>query len=272
MAHRAGWDATFSAPKSVSLTALVGGDDRVRDAHRASVRVALDEMERYVQARLGRNHPAETTGQWVAATFEHDSARPVDGYAAPQLHTHVVFFNLTERANGEHPRAAAARALQDAALRHGRVPLRARHAPDRAGLRDRARRQRPARDPRLHAGVSRGLESAPPADRGPPRSSASQRGAAAAQIAAHHTREAKQRHRARGDAAPASGAGGGPRPSADAVVQAARERARAARAARAADHRARGRHVCEGPQLRARGGRRRARAAAGCARRGRWAR
>src|SRR5438876_9253602 len=26
MAHRAGWDATFSAPKSVSLTALVGGD------------------------------------------------------------------------------------------------------------------------------------------------------------------------------------------------------------------------------------------------------
>ena len=30
MEHRAGWDATFSAPKSVSLTALVGGDERVR--------------------------------------------------------------------------------------------------------------------------------------------------------------------------------------------------------------------------------------------------
>ena len=29
MGHRAGWDATFSAPKSVSLTALVGGDERV---------------------------------------------------------------------------------------------------------------------------------------------------------------------------------------------------------------------------------------------------
>ena len=39
--HRAGWDATFSAPKSVSLTALVGGDERVREAHRESVRVAL---------------------------------------------------------------------------------------------------------------------------------------------------------------------------------------------------------------------------------------
>ncbi len=101
MAHRAGWDATFSAPKSVSLTALVGGDDRVRAAHQASVTVALDETERYVQARIGRNHPAETTGRWVAARFEHDSARPVDGYAAPQLHTHVVFFNVTERENGE---------------------------------------------------------------------------------------------------------------------------------------------------------------------------
>ena len=33
MEHRAGWDATFSAPKSVSL-ALVGGDERVREAHR----------------------------------------------------------------------------------------------------------------------------------------------------------------------------------------------------------------------------------------------
>lgn len=101
MEHRAGWDATFSAPKSTSLTALVGGDERVREAHRASVGVALDEMERYVQARLGGNLPAETTGKWVATKFEHDSARPVDGYAAPQLHTHVVFFNLTETENGE---------------------------------------------------------------------------------------------------------------------------------------------------------------------------
>src|SRR5437588_1743003 len=100
MEHRAGWDATFSAPKSVSLTALVGGDERVREAHRESVGIALDELERYVQARIGGNLPAETTGKWVAAKFEHDSARPVDGYAAPQLHTHVVFFNLTETEDG----------------------------------------------------------------------------------------------------------------------------------------------------------------------------
>jgi len=101
MEHRAGWDATFSAPKSVSLTALVGGDDRVREAHRESVAVALDELERYTQARLGGNLPAETTAKWVAAKFEHDSARPVDGYAAPQLHTHAVFFNLTETDDGD---------------------------------------------------------------------------------------------------------------------------------------------------------------------------
>lgn len=101
VAHRAGWDATFSAPKSVSLTALVGGDERVRAAHRESVDVALDELEKYVQARIGGNHPAEATGKWIAAKFEHDSSRPVDGYAAPQLHTHVVIFNVTERETGE---------------------------------------------------------------------------------------------------------------------------------------------------------------------------
>jgi conjugative relaxase-like TrwC/TraI family protein len=101
MEHRAGWDATFSAPKSVSLTALVGGDERLREAHQQSVAIALDELERYVQARIGGNLPAETTGKWAAAKFEHDSARPVDGYAAPQIHTHVVFFNLTETGDGE---------------------------------------------------------------------------------------------------------------------------------------------------------------------------
>ena len=105
--HRAGWDATFSAPKSVSLTALVGGDSRVREAHRMAVTTALGELERYTQARLGGNHPAESTGQFIVAKFEHDTSRPVDGYAAPQLHTHAVIFNVTERADG------TTRALQD---------------------------------------------------------------------------------------------------------------------------------------------------------------
>jgi conjugative relaxase-like TrwC/TraI family protein len=98
--HRAGWDATFSAPKSISLTALVGGDSRVREAHRESVQIALEELERYTQARIGGNHPAEPTGRFLAAKFEHDTARPVNGYAAPQLHTHCVVFNMTQADDG----------------------------------------------------------------------------------------------------------------------------------------------------------------------------
>jgi conjugative relaxase-like TrwC/TraI family protein len=110
MEHRTGWDATFSAPKSVSLTALVGADDRVREAHRASVGVALENLEYYTMARIGGNHPPEATAKFIAAKFEHDTARPVDGYAAPQLHTHAVIFNVTERDNGKY------RALQPQSL------------------------------------------------------------------------------------------------------------------------------------------------------------
>jgi conjugative relaxase-like TrwC/TraI family protein len=108
--HRAAWDLTISAPKSVALTALVGGDEPVRAAHRLAVDVALRVTEPYVQARNGGNNAPETTSRWVAATFEHDSARPVEGYSAPQLHTHTVVFNLTTIANGR-PRALQPREL-----------------------------------------------------------------------------------------------------------------------------------------------------------------
>ncbi len=101
--HRAGWDATFSAPKSVSLVALVGDDERVRAAHRESVEKALEEFERFVQARGGGNKPAITTGKMIAAQFEHTAARPdhETGYAAPQLHTHVVIMNMTKTEDGQ---------------------------------------------------------------------------------------------------------------------------------------------------------------------------
>ena len=108
--HRAGWDATFSATKSVSLTALVGGDYRVISAHREAVTLALEHLEKYTHARIGGNHPAESTGKFIAAKFEHDTARPVNGYAAPQLHTHAVIFNVTERGNG------TTRAIQERAF------------------------------------------------------------------------------------------------------------------------------------------------------------
>src|SRR5438874_1418639 len=101
--HRAGWDATFSAPKSVSLAAIVGDDDRVRVAHRESVEQALEVFEGYMQARGGGNKPASTTSKVIAAEFEHTAARPdhENGYAAPQLHTHVVIMNMTKTEQGE---------------------------------------------------------------------------------------------------------------------------------------------------------------------------
>lgn len=110
MEHRAGWDATFSAPKSVSLTALVGGDLRVREAHREAVRTALEHLEHYTTARIGGNHPAQPTAKFISAKFDHDTARPVGGYAAPQLHTHAVIFNITECESGDF------RALQPQSL------------------------------------------------------------------------------------------------------------------------------------------------------------
>ena len=110
--HIACWNSTFSAPKSISLTALVGGDARVREAHREAFAFALNELERYAQTSIGSNHAAETTGRFVAATFEHDTARPVDGYSAPHLHTHAVIFNMTERENGTM-RALQSRELFD---------------------------------------------------------------------------------------------------------------------------------------------------------------
>ena len=113
MEHRACYDATCSASKSVSLAALVGGDERVRNAHHESARVMAREMEKYAQARIGGNAPAETTGAWVAVLFDHDSARPVGGYSAPQLHTHVVIFNVTEASDGT-PRALQPRELYKA--------------------------------------------------------------------------------------------------------------------------------------------------------------
>ena len=88
----------------------MGGDDRAREAHRESVRAALEHLEYYTMARVGGNHPAEPTAKFVAAKFEHDTARPVDGYAAPQLHTHAVIFKITERETGEY------RALQPQSL------------------------------------------------------------------------------------------------------------------------------------------------------------
>ena len=108
--HRAGYDLTFNAPKTVSLVALPGHDDRVRQAHAKSVLAALNAGQEYLQARMGGNKQSQTTGKWAAAMFEHDTARPEQGYPAPHLHTHVVVFNMTRTEDGQ------VRSLQPAEL------------------------------------------------------------------------------------------------------------------------------------------------------------
>jgi conjugative relaxase-like TrwC/TraI family protein len=191
MEHRAGWDATFSAPKSVSLTALVGGDDRVREAHRESVRVALDEMERYAQARMGGNAPAQTTGAWAVAKFEHDSSRPVDGYAAPQLHTHAVVFNVTETADGN------TRALQPQELyktqQYATAVYRSELASHLQKLGYEIERGEHGQ-PEIKGYSREYLEASSPRRQQivEHMETAGRRGAGAAQIAAHQTRDAKQ--------------------------------------------------------------------------------
>lgn len=97
--RRAATDLTFSAPKSVSLAALVAGDHRLIEAHRAAVRESLEVAEkRYALARTGgrKARKIESTENFVTALFEHDAARPVGGAPPdPQLHTHALIFNMT---------------------------------------------------------------------------------------------------------------------------------------------------------------------------------
>src|SRR6266511_4037836 len=190
MEHRAGWDATLSAPKSVSLTALVGGDERVREAHRESVRVALRELEPYTQARLGGNRRPETTGNAVAALFEHDSARPVNGYAAPQLHTHAVIFNLTETADG------TVRPLQPRELyrtqQYATAVYRSELAARLSALGYEIERGRSGQ-PEIRGYTREYLDASSPRRQQIEKylAEADRQGAAAAQIAAHQTREHK---------------------------------------------------------------------------------
>ncbi|BBQ03489.1 hypothetical protein BSFA1_86170 (plasmid) [Burkholderia sp. SFA1] len=97
--ERLGYDLTFSAPKGVSLHALVHGDERIIAAHDRAVAAALREAEMLTAARHtvnGKTH-VEQTNKLVAATFRHETSREVD----PDLHTHAFVLNMTQRANGE---------------------------------------------------------------------------------------------------------------------------------------------------------------------------
>ena len=100
--HRPGRDVTLSAPKSVSLAALVGGDARVVEAHDRAVKATLGWFEKNVAetrmkdpetGRIVRTGDQKT----VIATFRHDTSRNFD----PALHSHAVIANMVKGADGK---------------------------------------------------------------------------------------------------------------------------------------------------------------------------
>jgi conjugative relaxase-like TrwC/TraI family protein len=97
--HIASRDILFSPPKEFSAALLVGGDTRLEAVHQHAVKTALAAVERYIQAR--GNKVSETTGNGVFALFEHTNARPVEGFAAAQRHTHAVWLNMTKDGTGK---------------------------------------------------------------------------------------------------------------------------------------------------------------------------
>ncbi|HBN1452537.1 TPA: conjugative relaxase, partial [Escherichia coli] len=96
--HRPGYDLTFSAPKSVSMMAMLGGDKRLIDAHNQAVDFAVRQVEALASTRVMTDGQSETvlTGNLVMALFNHDTSRDQE----PQLHTHTVVANVTQH-NGE---------------------------------------------------------------------------------------------------------------------------------------------------------------------------
>jgi conjugative relaxase-like TrwC/TraI family protein len=91
--RRVFYDFTISPPKSVSVAALAGADERIIEAHTNAVRSALREFEAFAttRVRVGGGNLDRSTGNFVTALFTHDTSRALD----PHLHTHCVVFNAT---------------------------------------------------------------------------------------------------------------------------------------------------------------------------------
>ena len=95
------FDFQVAAPKSVSVMSMF--DERLIEAHRESVRIAMAELERLAAVRVRdganvRTNNYATTGKLVYAEFMHDTSRALD----PQLHTHNVVCNVTRTDDGRY--------------------------------------------------------------------------------------------------------------------------------------------------------------------------
>lgn len=98
--HFSGWDLTFSAPKSVSIVAMVGGDKRLIDAVHEAAKEAVSWMEeKAAYSRFGEAGKvvARPTGNLVTAMFMHDLTREQE----PGIHVHTVTMNATQGPGGE---------------------------------------------------------------------------------------------------------------------------------------------------------------------------
>ncbi len=95
--RRAGYDFTFSAPKSVSVLYELSGDERILNAFRESVKDTMIEAEAEMKTRVRKDGKDENrlTGNMVWAEFVHFTSRPVDGKPDPHLHAHVFAPNIT---------------------------------------------------------------------------------------------------------------------------------------------------------------------------------
>ena len=93
--HHPGWDFAVNAPKSVSIMALVAGDDRIIEAHERAVTAALSYLEEHASLRRREDGEIihETTGRLLFGRFTEHASRDLD----PHLHTHVVVLNMTNR-------------------------------------------------------------------------------------------------------------------------------------------------------------------------------
>ena len=95
-----GMDLTFSAPKSVSLLGLVGGDKRLIEANMKAVQSTMRFAEKHFAEGRSYENRKDTpvkTGNLVYALFGHDTSRALD----PQAHVHAVIANLTRMPGGE---------------------------------------------------------------------------------------------------------------------------------------------------------------------------
>jgi conjugative relaxase-like TrwC/TraI family protein len=100
-----GFDLTFSAPKSVSLTWALGGPPvgaEVSEAHAEAVKAGLDYLQQTAcLTRRGAGGREFVQGNgFLAAGYTHRSSRAGD----PQLHTHVLVANATKGPDGRWTR------------------------------------------------------------------------------------------------------------------------------------------------------------------------